>query len=226
MSSWLIDEINVESENSETLEPGGGDLFSRKVTEEQIQQIFKQIPFVVVAGPMFGAVITALLLFDYVEPVRVYTWVTLVLFSYSFFLLLWVWHQKSDSSSAHANKWGNRYLFLSWITAASWGSVSLFLFSADSLIAQIILVMSVMIGAAATTVATIVYRPVFYSVILLIAPLFVQFVRVDDEVAADHDVADQLPGVGNVAPGERHAQLEQAFVKALQPGVVRPRGNG
>jgi signal transduction histidine kinase len=60
--------------------------------------------------------------------------------------------------------------------------VSLFLFSPDSIVAQMILTMSVMIGAAAITVSTIVYRPVFYTTILLIAPLLVQFVRVGDEV--------------------------------------------
>lgn len=64
----------MESGNSETQEQGSdGDLFGGRVAEEQIQQIFKQLPFVVVAGPLFGAVITALLLFDYVEPMRVYT---------------------------------------------------------------------------------------------------------------------------------------------------------
>ena len=170
----------MASDYSEILDPGSDDLFSRQVTEEQIQQVFKQIPFAVVA-PVFGAAITALLLFDYVEPVRIYTWVTLVFVSYSSFLFLWIWHQQSDTSSAYASKWGKRYLFLSWIAAASWGSVSLFLFSADSFVAQMILAMSVMIGAAAITVSTIVYRPVFYTVIFLLAPLIVQFVRVGDE---------------------------------------------
>ena len=73
----LISDIGVASDNSETLDPGSDDLFSRQVTEEQIQQVFKQIPFAVVA-PVFGAAITALLIFDYVEPVRIYTWFTLV----------------------------------------------------------------------------------------------------------------------------------------------------
>ncbi|MEE9303021.1 MAG: HAMP domain-containing sensor histidine kinase, partial [Thiotrichaceae bacterium] len=171
----------MESENSETLEPGDNDLFSRKVTEEQVQHIFAQIPFMVVGGPMFGAVITALLLSDYVEPVRIYTWITLVFVSYSSLLFLWVWYRQSETSSTYAEKWGKRYLFLSWIVAASWGSVSLFLFSPDSLVAQMILAMSVMIGAAAITVCTIVYRPVFYTVVFLLAPLFIQFVRVGDD---------------------------------------------
>lgn len=172
----------MKSENPETQGQGGdGDLFGRRVAEEQIQQIFKQLPFVVVTCPLFGAVITALLLFDYVEPVRVYAWVALVFVAYSSFLFLWAWRRKSDTSSANANIWGKRYLFLSWITAASWGSVSLFLFPAESLVAQMILAMAVMIGAAAITVATIVYRPVFYCVLFLLVPLFVQFVRVGDE---------------------------------------------
>lgn len=177
---WQIGDLDVASENSETLKSDCDDLFSGKVTEEQIQQIFGQIPFVIV-GPLFGAAITALLLFDYVEPTRIYTWCTLVFVSYISFLILWVWYKKSDTSSAHVNKWGKRYLFLSWIAVACWGSVSLFLFSPDSFIAQMILTMSVLVGAAAITVSTIVYRPVFYTTILLIAPLLVQFVRVGDE---------------------------------------------
>ncbi len=178
---WQIGEIDVASENSKTLKPDCDDLFSGKVTEEQIQQIFGQIRFAII-GPLFGAVVTSLLLFDYVEPVRIYIWSTLVFVSYISFLILWVRYKKSDTSSADAKKWGKRYLFLSWIAVGCWGSVSLFLFSPDSFVAQMILTMSVMIGAAAITVSTIVYRPVFYTTIFLIAPLLVQFVRVGDEV--------------------------------------------
>lgn len=181
MSSLLIDEINVEPENSEILEQDGGDLFNRKVTEEQIQQVIKQTPVVAMSGPIFGAAITGLLLFDYVDHVRIYIWVTLVFVSYSSFLFLWVWYKKSGASNTNAEIWGKRYLFLSWISAASWGSVSLFLFSVDNFIAQMILALAVMIGAAAITVSTIIYRPAFYPVICLLAPLLVQFLRTDDE---------------------------------------------
>jgi two-component system, sensor histidine kinase len=180
MPFWQIGDIDVASENSKPLKPDCDDLFSGKVTEEQIKQIFGQIRFAII-GPLFGAVITSLLLFEYVAPVRIYTWSALVFVSYLSFLILWARYKKSDTSGAYVNKWGKRYLLLSWIAVGCWGSVSLFLFSPDSFIAQMILTMSVMIGAAAITVSTIVYRPVFYTTILLIAPLFFQFMRVGDE---------------------------------------------
>jgi signal transduction histidine kinase/CheY-like chemotaxis protein len=169
----------VEIKNSE---PECDDLYRKEVTEEQVQHIFQQILFLVVSGPLFGAVITAFLLFDYIEPNRIYIWLALVIVSYSSFIFLLYWYKKSGTSKTSAEEWGRRYLFLSWISAASWGSASLLLFSVDSFVAQMILAMAVMSGAAAITVATIVYRPVFYTMICLIAPLFVQFLLVGDAI--------------------------------------------
>ncbi|VAW54990.1 Chemotaxis protein methyltransferase CheR [hydrothermal vent metagenome] len=180
VSSPLIDEVNVKVKNSEALVPDCDDLYSKNITEEQIQHIFSQIPFLVVSGPLFGAAITALLLFDYIEPTQIYIWITLVFVSYSSFLFLWARYKKTGTSIIPAEEWGKKYLILSWISAASWGSASLLLFSDDIFVAQMILAMAVMSGAAAITVATIVYRPVFYTMLCLIVPLTVQFLLVGD----------------------------------------------
>jgi len=171
----------MQSNKTKVLKSDDRDLFSQKITEEQIQEIFRQIPFTVVVGPMFGAFITALLLVDYVDSVRILIWLALVLVSYSSFLVLWVWYKKTETNSNNLVKWGRRYLFLSWVAAASWGSASLFLFSVNSFIAQIILFMAVMIGAAAITISTMIYRPIFYTVVLLLVPLFIQFLRFGGE---------------------------------------------
>jgi len=162
-------------------ESPGKKYYDDQVAVVQIRQLF-DLTLITVIAPIFGAVMTALMLKDYVPANRIFIWLALVIISFSAYLVLWQQFRQTTLVAADVKKWSGRYLILGWIAAGSWGSVSFFLFSDEVLFVQILLVMTVLLGMAALMAFTLINRPAFYTALCLVVPLFIQLVRVGGDI--------------------------------------------
>lgn len=185
----------------------------------QVEQMYKQIPITII-GPVFGSFITVALLREYIPFNSLVIWLSLVVCSYASFLFPWLKYKKFGIDHQNVQYLARLFTVTGWVAAASWGSVSFFLFSFDSMQAQILLAMAVMIGASAIMVSTIIYKPLFYTITAMSIPLVLRFIYVGDE--PHYIIALGCTGF-SVMLFVLHASLNKAMLKSLQLQFINER---
>lgn len=208
-----MSEINFYSECDEN------NAIADNVFITQVEQMYKQIP-IVIAGPIFGAFITAALLSEYISFQNIVIWLSLVVCSYAFFIIPWLKYKQHGVTQENAQRLAKTFTAYGWVAALSWGSVSFFLFSYDSMQAQILLTMSAIVGVSAITVSTIIYKPLFYTIIAMLVPLILRFIYVGDE---NHYIIALACAGYSVMLFLLHASLNKSMLQSLRLQFVNER---
>ena len=208
-----MSEINVYTEYDNNIE------IADDVFISQVEQMYKQVP-ILITGPIFASFVTAALFREYISFNSIITWLLLVVLSYIAFIVPWLRYKKFGIEHNNVKSLANYFIVIGWISAASWGSISFFLFTFDDMQAQILLVMAVMIGASSITVSTILYKPLFYTFTAMTIPLVLRLIYVGDEV-------HYLIALGCIGYSVMlfllHDSLNKAMLKSLRLQFVNER---
>ncbi len=149
-------------------------IINNNIFIEQIRQVYKQVPITII-GPIFGAFVTAAMLNNHVPISYIVSWLMLICFSYGLFIWPWLYVRNNGVSKKNVHRLATLYTSISWIAVSCWGSVSFFLFVPESFSAQLLLAVAVIVGISAIMSSTIIYSPIFYTVLAMSLPMIIVF---------------------------------------------------
>ena len=153
-----------------------------RIEAEQIRHIYSQTPFYVPVV-LVGAFLVMLLLWPATTPVIAIVWCVLIWIIYiGLWFLYRRWKQAMKINDDSIRSWAVPYIILGWLATAVWGSAGFLFFHADSIVYQSLLFAILVMGASAVTATSTAYSPTFYSVVLMLLPLFVRLLFEKDQI--------------------------------------------
>lgn len=160
---WVKHSIRALSRNTISVKN------ARKVQiyAEQVKLATRQTLAVIVAANL-AAVILAYMLWDQVPAENILGWLGLVfVFAALTPALRLYWYRRSDPSPEQAPLWGAIYTATASMLGASWGVGGVMLFATESLMHQVLLMFTLVVGAATTIASGVPIRSAFYGFLVM-----------------------------------------------------------
>lgn len=142
------------------------------VKQEQLRLSFEQIKTISLSS-LLADVFVVLIFYKHVPNMQLLAWliiaiVTVVVIPLSVYILV----KKDNGNYRIKMNIEHTLVVVGLVGSSGWGAMSIFLFTPESVVYQLIMLLFLVMGAALSTIVTVAFRPFFFATIL---PLILPF---------------------------------------------------